>query len=52
MNDENMSSTKMAFALIDILYEQGIIDQNLYYRIQAKNRAFVKADKEQTDSLP
>lgn len=33
-------------ALIDILYAQGVIDHELYYRIQAKNKAFVKAEKD------
>jgi len=39
-------SNAMELALIDILYAQGVIDHELYYRIQAKNRAFVKAEKD------
>lgn len=39
-------SNAMALALIDILYAQGVIDHELYYRIQAKNKAFVKAEKD------
>ena len=41
-----MESNAMALALIDILYAQGVIDHELYYRIQAKNKAFVKAEKD------
>ena len=39
-------SNAMELALIDILYAQGVIDHELYYRIQEKNRAFVKAEKD------
>ena len=39
-------SNAMELALIDILYAQGVIDHELYYRIQAKNKAFVKAEKD------
>ena len=39
-------SNAMALALIDILYAQGLIDHELYYRIQTKNKAFVKAEKD------
>lgn len=41
-----IESNAMALALIDILYAQGVIDHELYYRIQAKNKAFVKAEKD------
>ena len=41
-----IESNAMALALIDILYVQGVIDHELYYRIQAKNKAFVKAEKD------
>ena len=37
-------SNAMALALIDILYALGVIDHDLYYRIQAKNKAFVMAE--------
>ncbi len=41
-----MESNAMALALIDILYAQGVIDHELYYRIQAKSKALVKAEKD------
>lgn len=45
MQEVEINSTDMAVALIDMLYDQGTIDANLYNRIQAKNKTIVKPDE-------
>ena len=41
-------SNAMALALIDILYAQGVIDHELYYRIQAKTRRLSRLKRTKT----